>query len=90
MEEQARQLATAVAVFKVAGGSAAHATATVPNAIERRGQARATVVTRPRFGGNTALGVTARRLDQHRGHDRPGSFNDGPPVGAAFSQWLPG
>ena len=56
LTQQARQLVQAVAVFKLTVGEPRSASlqAAVPTAVERRSPARATNVTRPRFGGQAA------------------------------------
>jgi hypothetical protein len=63
MEEQARELASAVAVFKLAGAAAAGvpepADATW-NGTERRGQSRARNVVRPKFGQGLAAKTPSR------------------------------
>ena len=64
LEEQAQQLAQAVAVFKLGAGEAVQSAAPVlepnPTAVERRGPDRAKNVTRPRFGTQAKAGRTAQ------------------------------
>jgi methyl-accepting chemotaxis protein len=78
MEEQARQLANAVAVFKVAGGS--HAAVVVPVVVarparpdpERRSLGRAKNVARPQFGAKAKPAVptlTAKVASRKSGTD---------------------
>ena len=52
LKGQAQQLVSAVAVFKLSQGEAAHASAAAPSfsSAERRGPERAKNVTRPKFG----------------------------------------
>ena len=61
LTQQARHLVQAVAVFKLTTGEPRSASlhAVVPAAVERRGPARATNVTRPRFGGQAASNAEA-------------------------------
>ncbi len=80
LKQQAQQLVTAVAVFKLGPGEAAHPAAALPAlshaAAERRGPDRAKNVTRPQFGAKAKPAAAAATLTKEAAPPKAGTHGE--------------